>query len=212
MDDDNVPRNPPRGTRNLTVVSVKQAAQGSEDGALLSAATPLRCGLKHPSRQSREGKRLEPYPPRSLQDREEEPFPAEKSGLYPARLLDIEVHRGFDGDDASRIHMDNIARLELPLHHRSPGMDEYDSIPFEPLHDEAFPAEKAGEDLSLEKDPDGNALGGAKEAVFLADKGPPDTLEGNRDDIAGKRGRKGLSIRRAVRVSSSPGLPMSLRK
>jgi hypothetical protein len=162
----------------VTIVTIEQPAQAPQDRTLFPPPPFLWGGLKHPAGKPGEWKRLEPYPPGASQGGKEETFTAEKGGFYPPGLLDVEIHRGLDGHDAPGIHVNRFARRELPLHSGTPRMDEDDPVPFQFLHDEALAAEKPGEDLPLEKDADGDSLGGAEEAVFLADEGPADALQG----------------------------------
>ena len=168
----------------LTIVTVEKPAEASQDRTLFSPPPFLRGGLEHPAGQSGEGQRLEPYPPGASQGGKEETFTAEEGRFYPSGLLDVEIHRRLDGHDAARIHMNRLARRELPLHSGTPRMDEDDPVAFQLLHDEALAAEKPGEDLPLEKNADGDALGGTEEAVFLADEGPADARQGQGNDVS----------------------------
>src|SRR4029450_14019282 len=102
-----------------------------------------------PPRHPAERQGLQPDLSRAAQRREEEPFAAEERGLDAADHLNVVVHGRLQGDDAARVDPDELARRERALVDRPAGMNEGETVPFEPLHDEAFAAEEAPAELLL---------------------------------------------------------------
>src|SRR5437867_4430373 len=152
------------GTPGL--VSVDQLSQPEgviENGSFLDArAARLWRRFVNPVGKPAQRQGLEPNLSRALKAGKEDPLAAEKRRLDSSHELDVVVHAGLEGDYASCVHAQGLARFQLQRVDRASGMDEAKTIAFQFLHDKPFSAEETHAHLLLKCDPDRDATGGAQ--------------------------------------------------
>ena len=157
----------------------------------------LRRGLVDAVGEAAEGQRLQPDLAGAGQGREEEPLAAEERRLHPADELDVVLHGRLQRHETAGIDAQRFARRQLQRVHHAAGVDEAETVAFEPLHDEAFAAEQADADLPLEGDANRHASRRAEERVLLADELTAERRQIEREDAA--------RVRRGERDRCLPG-------
>ena len=106
-----------------------------------------------------------------------------------------------EGDHTAGVDMECFSSLQHTLHYGASGVDEAEAVPFELLHDKAFPAEESGQDLALKVDPDGDPFCSTEKTVFLTNQAPTHVGKVYWENISGIRcpeGDVGLARRACV--------------
>src|SRR5437762_13207660 len=150
------------------IISIQQPAQTAQDRAFFLSPPPsLRRGGRNPSGQPAERQRLQPDMARTAQRGEEETLATEKSALDFAHVFDVVIHAGLKGHNASSIHADDFARLQLPFVDRPARVNECQAIALQPFQDEPFPAKQARTEALGKRNAQANTFSRAKERVLL---------------------------------------------
>ena len=136
------------------LIAVDEISQTAEYGTLLFARTGLGSRFVNSVCQPAERQRLQPHLARAHEAGKEDAFTTKEGGLHLSYKLDVIIHGRLKGHEAPGIDTEILTGTQLQRVDGSPGMDEAQPVPFEPLHDEAFTAEQADADLPLKGDPD----------------------------------------------------------
>src|SRR5262245_7985429 len=143
----------------LAIVAVQQSPDPAENRSFFP---PSACqawnrrndSVGHPA----ERQRLQPHSSRALQCRKEQSFSAEQRRLDFADVLNLVIDGRLEADDAAGVDANQLAGRERAFLQCSAGMDESPAVSLEPLHDEALAAEQSDAKLTLERNPDADAL------------------------------------------------------
>ena len=103
--------------------------------------------------------------------------------------------RRLQRDQAAGVDAQRLAGRERRLLQRAAGVDEHPAVALQALHDEALAAEQSDAEALVERDADGDTLGGAQERVLLADQLAAQLGQVERLDACPGTGRRRRRVR-----------------
>src|SRR6185436_9838892 len=116
------------------IVPIEQPSNSAQQRAFLTTPAPgLRRRSRNPAGQTAQWQRLQPNSAGAAQIGKEQTFTAKQRGLDFANVLDVVIHRWLKSDDATGIHTQQFAGIEVALINRAPGMNKRQPVALQTL-------------------------------------------------------------------------------